>query len=126
MKEKMIWITGDNLTQYCPLNPIALTVAEFGAMGSPGNIEVVEDNGAIYCFNLSCFHNDTLKVICPPLLECLYGDPNDWKEIDLGAGNHLFLKEPCYSEFCERLKEHGHVRPSWIYQNWFDIIQRML
>lgn len=123
---RFVCLNSDNFTQYSPLNPIALSVAEGGAMGSPGNIEIVESDGAAYYFNISCFHYDTLKIISPSLIECLYGDPEDWKHVDLGAGNHLFLIEPYYNEFRERLKLYGKVRPSWIYQNWKRIVCNML
>jgi hypothetical protein len=123
---KLIKIDCDNFPQYSPLHPIALSVAEGGAMGSPGNIEMVESDGAAYYFNISSFHNDTLNIISPSLIECLYGDPEDWKHVDLGAGNHLFLIEPYYNEFRERLKLYGKVRPSWIYQNWKRIVCNML
>ena len=123
---KLIKIDCDNFPQYSPLNPIALSVAEGGAMGSPGNIEIVESGGAAYYFNISCFQYETLKAISPSLVECLYGDPEDWKHVDLGAGNHLFLIESYYEEFCERLKLYGKVSPSWIYQNWKRIVHNML
>ena len=123
---RFVCLNSDNFTQYSPLNPIALSVAEGGAMGSPGNIEIVESDGAAYYFNISCFHYDTLKIISPSLIECLYGDPEEWKHIDLGAGNHLFLIEPYCNDFCERLKVYGRVGPSWIYQNWKRIVHNML
>lgn len=127
MEEKMIYLTCDNFPDYCPLNPIVFSFAEFGAMGSPGNVEIVQADGTTFCFNLSCFHSVTIRgAICPTLWECLYGDPEDWEHINMGAGNHLFLKQPYYDEFCQRLKEFKEVTPAWIYQNWMNIVQKMI
>ncbi len=125
-RKSLIEINYDNFPEYSPLNPIALSVAEGGAMGSPGNVKIVESDGTSYDFNLYNFHNETLKAICPSLIECLNGNPAIWKEVDLGAGNHLFIKEPYYKEFRRRLKVYGKVRPSWIYQNWMRIVHNML
>ena len=105
---------------------IAFTLAEGGAMGCPGNVEIVtyinekligyETNpvyGGIPYYKL-------YKAI--PWLEkfsCGIGYVSNvgegWKHIDTGFGNHLFIRNFMYDSFMEQAKDK---RVSEVYTSW--------
>lgn len=49
MEKKTITLTKENYTQYLPLEPVAFSFAELGAMGSPGEIVIINQR-SVYCF----------------------------------------------------------------------------
>ena len=47
----MINLKKSNYKKYIPLDIVALSYAEGGAMGCPGNVEIVTFDQNLYCFN---------------------------------------------------------------------------
>ena len=129
MEEKFITLTEENYTKYIPLDPIAFSMAEGGAMGSPGEVIIVNKNSDIYNFWLQGVEHETAKKIIPTLFECKFGifghskPASGWHYFDLGAGNHLIVKDSIYNEFYPKAVEIDYERrPAMLYQRWIDFV----
>lgn len=120
----------DNYKQYLPIKPIAFSMAEGGAMGSPGQVIIVDERLDVYDFYLHNMEKEDVTKIIPALFECHWGGWGNiipafgWKYADLGAGNHLFVADVIYNEFSEiaksRCKSGGQL-----YQQWIGIVQEI-
>lgn len=129
MEEKFTTLTEENYTKYIPLDPIAFSMAEGGAMGSPGEVIIVDKNSNIYNFWLQGVEHETAKRIIPVLFECEFGmrghnrPASGWHYFDLGAGNHLIVKDSIYNEFHPKAIEIDYERrPAMLYQRWIDFV----
>ena len=127
MEENVINITDENYTQYIPLDPIAFSMAEGGAMGSPGEVVIVDKNCKIYRFWLQGVEYETAKRIIPPLFETQFGmcgrsiPASGWHYFYLGAGNHLLISDSIYTDFYPEALGFAHC-PSMLYQRWIDLV----
>ena len=127
MEEKAINLTDENFAQYIPLHPIAFSVADGGAMGSPGEVIIVDKESNIYRFWLQGVEYETAKRIIPTLFECEFGmrghnrPASGWHYFDLGAGNHLIVKDSLYNDFYPEVQ--GYMdRPALLYQRWLKLV----
>ena len=127
MEENFINITDENYTQYIPLDPIAFSMADGGAMGSPGEVVIVDKNSKIYRFWLQGIEHENAKRIIPTLFECKFGmrghiqPAPGWHYFDLGAGNHLLINDYVYNDFYPEAIGFAHF-PAMLYQRWIDLV----
>lgn len=117
-------ISDKNFEKFIGLDAVAVSFAEGGAMGSPGEVEIVTKEGKWYKTNYAfgtIYWNQLLEVI-PMLKECSFsfdeGDtcPDDWRPYDLGAGNHLFIRVELAEKF-NRLT-CDVTRSSQLFRRW--------
>ena len=127
MEENVITLTEENYAQHIPLSPIAFSMADGGAMGSPGEVIIVDKESNIYRFWLQGVEYETAKRIVPTLFECEFGmrghnrPASGWHYFDLGAGNHLLIKDDIYNEFYPEVQ--GYMdRPALLYQRWLKLV----
>ena len=127
MEENAITLTEENYAQHIPLIPIAFSMADGGAMGSPGEVIIVDKENNIYRFWLQGVEYETAKRIIPTLFECEFGmrghnrPASGWHYFDLGAGNHLLIKDDIYNEFYPEVQ--GYMdRPALLYQRWLKLV----
>ena len=104
-----------------------MSFAEGGAMGEPGAVFFYDKYGKLYHFNYVFGDVDLDKVeeVFPVLKECKFGMfgihsyvAKGWHYINLGAGNHLIVKNKVYNLFTELITECK--KPVDIYQQWMD------
>lgn len=100
-------------------------IAEGGAMGEPGGITFITNDGTMYAFNY--IYADTtyedVIVFFPVIKECrfgLFGEdsvvPEGWKYVNLGCGNHLLVNDKIYNDFLEEINDLK--KPSEVYAAW--------
>ena len=128
----MINLIKSNYKNHIPLDIVALSYAEGGAMGCPGNVEIVTFDQNLYYFNY-CYgdldEND-IYSICPELRVCSFGPfghnriPTGWKYYYLGAGNHLIISGRVCREF-DRAKGEK-IEDVELYQTWLHILFQVL
>ena len=127
MEENAITLTEENYAQHIPLNPIAFSMADGGAMGSPGEVIIVDQESNIYRFWLQGVEYETAKRIIPTLFECEFGmrghnrPASGWHYFDLGAGNHLLIKDDIYNDFYPEVQGYMN-RPALLYQRWLKLV----
>lgn len=100
-------------------------IAEGGAMGSPGEVAVITNDGTMYAFNYiygDIMYED-VKEFFPVITKCMFamfGEesivPDGWKYVNLGCGNHLLVKDEIYGEFFKEIKDLK--KPSEVYGVW--------
>lgn len=122
-------ITDKNINNITQDNIFFLTLAEGGAMGEPCSIEIVcKNNDEIKLFHTNYSDFDIKKLYSKfPTLETLKcgafgivtGVNNEYIHVDLGMGNHLFVKEQIYNKFQNYIKD---IKENCIlYSNWLRI-----
>lgn len=107
--------------------------AEGGAMGEPGGIVIVTEEGKAYHANY-CFGDlqfDTMERAFPVLKECEFGlfgidskVPSGWVYVNLGAGNHLIVREDYYEKFSPHVS--GYTQLSDMYANWLKVAESIV
>ena len=112
--------------------------AEGGAMGSPGSIEFVTKNDSgtkryisyYLPFLPSHIYEADIVRLFPPMatiqLEMFGGCsglPDNWRYVNLGAGNHLFLRTEYHDAFSQHTKGKSPVE---IYQSWYNTAETIL
>ena len=127
MEENAITLTEENYAKHIPLSPIAFSMADGGAMGSPGEVIIVDQESNIYRFWLQGVEYETAKRIIPVLFECEFGmrghnrPASGWHYFDLVAGNHLLIKDDIYNDFYPEVQ--GYMdRPALLYQRWLKLV----
>ena len=128
---EIISLTKENYTQHLPITPVAFSVAEGGAMGSPGQVIIIDEKLNVYDFWLHEMEKGCAREIIPTLYECHWGGWNNiipafgWNYVDLGFGNHLMVIDSIYEKFSEiangRCKSKGEL-----YQQWISIVKEIL
>ncbi len=104
------------------------SVAEGGAMGVPGEIVFINENGKSFSLNY-CFGDitpDDVIEVFPSLAECKFGMfgkgrtvPKGWNYVSLEMGNHLVISADIYDEFKEKT---SHIKYAYeLYGKWYDI-----
>jgi hypothetical protein len=103
------------------------SLAEGGAMGEPGGILFITDDGKLYHANyvFGDLKHETIKEAFPVIDECRFGlfgigttVPIGWTYISLGFGNHLIVKDNCYTAFEPLIA--GYDNPGELYQHWVE------
>ena len=116
-------------------NIVLVMLAESGAMGEPGAVLIVEKmkdsvqvNHANYCYG--DFSMDAVAKIFPPLQtfdDGMFGETSGiapgWNYMNLGAGNHLFVRDDLYTAFAVRTKE---MSPEELYTCFLEIAVELL
>lgn len=114
-------------------NVMFFSIAESGAMGEPGGVLFYVESGELYHFNYVYGDVDIRKVgkLFPVLEECRFGVfgidsfvPKGWEYVNLGAGNHLIVREEIYEKFMSEFPKD--VEPSFIYGRWVKVAQKTL
>lgn len=131
MKERKIALTPTNYKEFLPINIIAFSFAEGGAMGDGGSIIIVSDNGMSYYLNYvwDDWSEDCIYEICPVLKECSLCAferikyPKGWIYRYMGVGNHLLVHELLEKQFSEATKDFQ--TPVEYYQKWEQIIEKI-
>lgn len=130
---QIISLTKENYSQYLPINPVAFSVAEGGAMGHPGRVVIIDKTNNVYDFYLHELEKDDAMKILPALYESkrevLGIDPSTsgWKRVYLGMGNHLMVADSIYDELREMtLSRYKYFGIGELYQRWIGIVQEIL
>ena len=131
MKESKIALNPTNYKEFLPINIIAFSFAEGGAMGEGGSIIIVSDNGKSYRLNYvwDDWSEDCIYEVCPILKECSLCAferikyPKGWIYRYMGVGNHLLIHELLEKRFSEATKDFQ--TPVEYYKNWEQIIERL-
>lgn len=118
-------LTKDRFAQIDPLNILAVTIAEPGAMGSPGQIIIAEYTEDSLEF-LYTYDFQSLLTLLPWVSNIRWSldgsakhvDP-DWRSVDLGMGNHMLILNAVWSAV--KVDFEGK-RPSEIYGHWRDAL----
>lgn len=112
----------------------ALMYAESGAMGSPGEICVIDSNGRKY-FDRGIFSDGKCDVYLEEITSAFFDgfkhikfknmqnyfiNEQTWIYIDLGFGNHLFLRKDFWLEHGNRIADVNAARR---YENWKKLIK---
>ena len=102
-------------------------IAEGGAMGEPGGIVFLTEDGTAYHANY-CFGDlrwETIQHAFPVINQCQFGMfgidsqvPENWVYVNLGMGNHLIVRQDRYAEFNSLIAKYKS--PIEIYQNWLE------
>lgn len=128
----------DNYIQYLPLDIAAFSYAFGGACGDGGGVKIVTTDGKVYYFNrLRGDLEDTeISRLIPFLVDChfnLVGSsdnmPKGWKNIYLGLGNNLIIKEELYDSLQKAWDEYNHregSNASILYCVWMDLLLQTL
>lgn len=69
--------------------------------------------------------------VVPVLKDCKFDIvghevPDGWGAVYLGMGNHLTVKADFYSQFDEEVRDRHIRKPGELYQQWSDIILKLL
>lgn len=115
-----IVLTSDNYKNNRPLEVLAFTYAELGAMGDPGKVVLIDYRARLFRFYLqeddlklsevAEFFPEFSSLISFPK-KALFSTTNgyldsfykDWSELDLGMGNHLIFKSIIKKDLTEEL-----------------------
>lgn len=102
-------------------------IAEGGAMGEPGGIVFLAEDGTVYHANY-CFGDlkwETIQHAFPVIDQCRFGMfgidsevPDGWVYVNLGMGNHLIVRQDRYDKFSPLIS--GCKSSGEIYQRWLD------
>ena len=127
MEKKVIKIKKEELKGLSCHDVHFVMMAEGGAMGEPGAVYIVKNPGKVYHCNY-VYEDITYKEVeeaLPMLKESKFGlfgydstTPEGWNYVNLGAGNHLIVREDVYDEFIDIVGEDK--APSKIYGTWLD------
>ena len=105
----MIELKHSNYKQYLPIKIIAFSYAFSGAQGEPGSVKIIDNNGNMFHFNY--FTNKDLKEneiyeICPIIKDIeLNIISKEWCELNMGAGNKLFVNKNISHKVKEKTKD---------------------
>lgn len=102
-----------------------VSFAEGGAMGMPGEVQIITAGG--YAYSCNCVYGDIkwedIEEVLPVLAETSFGmfglgsiAPKGWNYISMGAGNHLLVNDLVYKDFMKKLGVG--LRESQVYANW--------
>ena len=118
-------------------NIVFLSLAEAGAMGSPGEIVVASKRDGVsewYAFNYLIDIPGFEVTEFLPLLknfDCgVFGDvsgvSDGWNYFNLGAGNHLFVAQNAYAFFAAKVESLAIKHPALLYRMWKNIACEIL
>ena len=130
---QIISFTKENYSQYLPINPVAFSVAEGGAMGHPGRVVIIDETNDVYDFYMHELEKDDVMRILPALYESkrevlgIAPSTSGWKRVYLGMGNHLMVAESIYDELREiALSRYKYFGIGELYQHWIGVVQEIL
>ena len=128
----------ENYEQYLPLDIAALSYSFGGACGDGGGVEILTADGKLYYFNRLSGDLDDADIIeiIPFLDNChfrLVGESDDmpigWKNIYLGLGNNLVVRNDLYvplqKAWVDYNEREGALAPL-LYCVWKELILQTL
>ena len=120
----MIELKHSNYKNYLPIKIIAFSYAYSGAQGEPGGVKIIDNNGKIFHFNYFIkkdLKENEIYEICPIIKDIdLNIIPKEWCEMNMGAGNKLYVNKSISEEVKEKTKDLKG--PGMLYQKWSKII----
>ena len=130
---RIIEITESNYKGYRSINIVAFSFAQPGAMGEPGGIEIIDEQGRFYHTNY-CWEGISYEHLCevvPALKDCkfeVFGHqaPEGWEAVYLGMGNHLTIKADYYNQFKEETLNRHIKDECEMYLQWIGIVLKLL
>ncbi|MBQ0021723.1 MAG: sel1 repeat family protein [Prevotellaceae bacterium] len=114
-----IELTPENYKDYLPLDFVAVSYAEAGAMGIEGDVTMISFDKKIYSLNY--LYNDWGRHVVPDIIESLGEDRH---YVDLGMGNHLFVSESIWEDFDIEVNV-DYLRRIY-YRGWIDAVLNIL
>lgn len=131
---KNITLTDENIKELKPNNLIAVTIAEGGAMGDPGAIEIVDKDLKVYRTHFGEIEEEKLRNVIPFLntLEIGFGEvsglPKDWDWLYTGYGNYLFilpeLKKGILEYIRKNYKDSAMPEVVELYTHWYEALEK--
>lgn len=128
-----ITLTNKNISAINPDDLIAITIAEGGAMGDPGAIELVDSKLKLYHTHFGEFDGEDLVKIIPFLktLDIGFGEvdglPEDWDWLYTGYGNYLFIrpkfKEGVLGHIRKNYRDTGMSEVVELYAHWYEALK---
>jgi len=127
----------ENIKRIEPENVVFMSIAESGAMGSPGGvIFAVYAENQVKWFDFNYLYGDNIEEIwslMPALSNMkvvgigkVEGLDESWKYVDLGAGNHLFVRGDVYQKFISEVKRRKLTGRGKLYRPWPNIVEDIL
>lgn len=129
-KEKLdvIEIVNDNYERYLDIDVVAFSFAVPGAMGTGGQIIIIDGTGKIYtanyCRGERLLDYDSVKKVIPIFEMCDIGifgsrvENDGWNSIYLGSGNHLFIKTILYDLLKQKTIDANFSDIGELFQHW--------
>jgi len=112
---------------------IAVTIAEGGAMGDPGAIEIVDKDLKIYHTHFGEIDDSLLRKKIPFLKTLVvgFGDidglDDNWSGLYTGYGNYLFVKpkyeKPILEYIDKNYSDTGMPKIVELYSHWYDALK---
>ena len=111
---KKIQLGKKDLTKELSEKVLFFKLAEGGAMGEPGGVTFITNDGKAYSFNYiyGDITIDDVKSFFPIIVDCKFGMfgensvvPDGWNYVDLGCGNHLIVSSVIYDVFYAEIKD---------------------
>ena len=135
MKNRII-LTEENINDIIPGDLIAVTIAENGAMGDPGAVELVNKELDVYCTHFGEIEKTKLEAAIPFLksLGVFFGQVDglseDWEYLYAGYGNYLFLRPGLKDKVCDYIHDHykdtGLPEMVELYSHWLEALEDVL
>lgn len=133
---KRIFITDKNIAKIKPDSLIAITIAEDGAMGDPGAIELVDNDLKFYYTHFGEVEDEALRNIIPFLSTLsigfgkVNGLPKEWDWLYTGCGNYLFirpeLKEGILEYIRANYKDTKMPEAAGLYSHWYEALENII
>ena len=131
-----IELTEEKLASLKPNDIITVTVAEGGAMGDPGAIEIVDKKLNIYHTYSGKIDSEILYEKIPFLqkLELVFGniiglDEKKWSGLYTGFGNYLFVRPKYKQPILEYVyNNYGYDKLSKgeLYVHWYEALKEIM
>lgn len=135
MKNRII-LTNNNIKAIKPDDLIAITIAEGGAMGDQGAIELVDNDLRLYHTHFGEIERDSLESVVPFLktldigLGGVSGLSKDWTWLYTGYGNHLFirpeLKDGVLKYIRTNYKDTELPEAVELYSHWYEALENII
>lgn len=128
-------LTKDNYKSVLPINIALFSFAEDGAMGMPGEVNILDWNNRLYTFNY-VFEEwcNQLDVDLIPIREVMQSSRIDefdqtedakWVCYRLGYGNHLFVTTKFWDNQFGR-EAVRFTEPGELYNRWLGMARQLL
>ena len=133
---EVINLTDDILSNLKTENFIAITIAEGGAMGDPGAIEIVDKELKLYRTHFGEIDDKLLRERIPFLNTLQIGFGNidgldkDWAGLYTGYGNYLFVKskyeKPILKYIDNNYSNTKLPKVVELYSHWYEALTKII